>query len=148
MSSEHTPTASRSSLIVRVSSHTCALPLSEVVETMRPLAVAPVTDAPPFVIGLAIIRGAPVPVVDLGAMVAPGGASEIGRFVVVKVRERTVALAVSAVVGVRELDAGSIGEMPPLLRDCAAGVLAEVATLDCDLLFVLQAGLVLPESAP
>src|ERR1700679_1927273 len=130
--------SSRSSLLVRVKSHVCALPLTHVVETLRPLAIAAVTDAPDFVLGLSIIRGVPVPVVDLGAMIAPGTADGIGRFVVVKVGERTVALAVSSVIGVRDLREALVGDVPPLLRD-SAGVLAEVGALDRELLFVLQA---------
>ena len=44
-----------------------ALPLEHVVETMRPLPVEPLGDAPRFILGLSIVRGEPIPVVDVGA---------------------------------------------------------------------------------
>lgn len=64
-------------LLCQVGESRVALPLVHIVETMRPMAIEPLPQMPPFVSGVAIIRGAPVPVVDgatlLGASpVAPG----------------------------------------------------------------------------
>ncbi|HZE91839.1 MAG TPA: chemotaxis protein CheW, partial [Rhizobacter sp.] len=56
------------SVICRVQGRLCALPLSHVVETMRPLPTETIAGAPDFVCGLAVIRGAPVPVVDLARL--------------------------------------------------------------------------------
>src|SRR5205809_310773 len=55
-------------LIVAVRSGACALPLMHVIETMRPLPIEPMACALSFVRGISIIRGAPTPVVDLGAL--------------------------------------------------------------------------------
>ena len=64
-------------LLVRAAGRLCAVPIAHVVEVMRALPVEPIPGAPSFVPGLAIIRGAPMPVVDLGLLT--GGRSASGR---------------------------------------------------------------------
>src|SRR6185295_4576205 len=51
-------------LVVTVQSLACALPIARVIETMRPLPVRRIERAPDIVLGAAIIRGIPTPVVD------------------------------------------------------------------------------------
>jgi purine-binding chemotaxis protein CheW len=64
----------RRSLVVGVKGRLCAVPLTHVIEIMRPLPVEPISDVPLFVQGVSIIRGIPTPVVDLGALLgAPNG---------------------------------------------------------------------------
>lgn len=122
----------------------CALPVSEVVETLRPLPLRPVAGAPPAVLGVAIVRGEPTPVVDLAAAIgAPAGVAP-GRFVVVRAGERRVALAVGEVLGVRALDAARLRELPPLLRDARDGAVESIATLDGELVAVIAGARVLP----
>jgi purine-binding chemotaxis protein CheW len=132
------------SLICRVQARLCALPLAHVVETMRPLPVEAVVGAPHFVRGLAVIRGAPVPVVDtarlLGAQDAPAD-----RFVTVNAGERRVALAMGSVLGVRAVPAGSLHPLPPLLHEASADVIAAIGLLDAELLLVLHSARLLPE---
>src|ERR1039458_3558579 len=89
-------------LLCRVHGRRCALPLEHVVETMRPLPIGPLAGAPPGVSGLAVIRGAPVPVVDLSRLFSSDvGYIEVAptRFVTVRVGQRVVALAVDRVEG-------------------------------------------------
>jgi purine-binding chemotaxis protein CheW len=136
------------SLLLRVRGRLCALPLEHVVETMRPLPVNPVAGAPPYVAGLAIVRGAALPVIDLARLLGPApGASTTTRFVTVRVASRVVALGVDAVVGVRTLSTASLGELPALLRDADADAIASVGTLDAELLLVLHAARLLPTEA-
>ena len=52
-------------LVFRVLTFHCALPLEHVSETMRPLPVEPIAGVISPVAGVAIIRGGPVPVVDV-----------------------------------------------------------------------------------
>jgi chemotaxis signal transduction protein len=52
-------------LVVGVKGRLCAVPLSHVIEIMRPLPVEPISSVPSFVQGISIIRGIPTPVVDL-----------------------------------------------------------------------------------
>ena len=139
------PSAVRvSSLIVTSSSKAYAIPIAHVVETMRPLPVEPVAGMPSFLLGVSVIRGAPVPVVDLEVVVGVGR-SEVSRFVLLSLGERRVAVAVGSVVGMRELDAASIEEMAPLLRDACAEVIQGIGVLDAGLLVVLRATRLLPE---
>ena len=137
------------SLVCRLAGRLCALPLAQVVETMRPLRVEPVAAAPAFVRGVAIIRGAPVPVIDAAALVggaAQEAAQEPTRFVALRIDGRQVALAVDEVLGVRSLPAGALRELPPLLRGGPADVLASIGALDAELLFALESARVVPEA--
>ena len=47
------------SLVSRVATRLCALPVGAVIETMRRLPVEPIAGAPAFIAGLAIVRGEP-----------------------------------------------------------------------------------------
>lgn len=131
-------------LVVGVHTHVCALPLMQVIETMRPLPVEPIAGVPSFVRGVSIIRGAPTPVVDLGALVGmPGGVA--GRFVTLRVDERQVALSVDRVLGVHHLDSSTIQKLPPLFQKASKDVIEAMGTLDTQLLVVLRQGWALPD---
>jgi purine-binding chemotaxis protein CheW len=131
-------------LVARVRGRACALPLGSVVETMRPLPVTPLEGAPAWVRGLAVIRGEPVPVVDLAALLFGPAPDRPTRFVTLRVGARRVALATDGVVGVRTL-AASGAPLPPLLAEGAAAV-AAVGRLDDALLLVLSAVRLLPDA--
>jgi len=130
-------------LLVRAGDRLCAVPVAHVVEVMRPLPIAPMTGAPSFVPGLAVVRGAVVPVVDLGRLL--GGRAARGRFVSLRLGGRHAVLAVDAVVGVRALDGWLLDELPPLLRHADGDLAAAVGVLDSELLVVLRAGRLVPE---
>lgn len=127
-------------LVVAGGRHRVGIPLANVRETMRPLAHEPLHGAPRFVLGLAIIRGASVPVVDLGALFGDTtAAAELGRFVTLELDGRSVALAVSAVEGVRTLDSRAFSAMPPLFARAASDTVEALTLHDEELLFVLSA---------
>lgn len=131
-------------LVARVRGILCALPVSAVVETMRPLPVEPVAGAPPFVAGLSIVRGAPLPVLDL-AMLLGLGPGEPGRMVVIRVGERRAAILVDHVEGLRSID--EVREIPPLLSRAAREVVEAVGVLDDQLLAVLRSARLLQEAS-
>lgn len=133
-------------LLCRVEARRCGIPLAHVVETMRPLPVERLPGMPAFVLGLAVIRGAPTPVVDAAALLGREGAIP-ARFVTLSVEERRVALAVSAVTGVVPLPGPSVKALPPLLRKAGRGVVAEIGALDGGFLLILQSVLLVPEEA-
>jgi purine-binding chemotaxis protein CheW len=133
---------------------------------MRPLPVEPVAGAPSFVLGLAVIRGQPTPVIDAARLLS-SGANSVGRpapdpvlpdatapdpvsmparrFVTLRVGERTVALALDAVLEVRLLPPELLNDTPSLLGSGTESVSA-LGALDTQLLLVLEAGRLIPES--
>ncbi|HEY8551618.1 MAG TPA: chemotaxis protein CheW [Vicinamibacterales bacterium] len=128
-------------LVVRVGAQLCALPLQHVAETFRPQPARPVAGAPPFVSGVALIRGQAVPVVAAGDLLGVPS-SPPTRFVSLRVDDRLVALAVDRVVGVRSLP--DLARLPPLLTGAAREAVSAVATLDSELLVVLDAARLVP----
>jgi purine-binding chemotaxis protein CheW len=133
------------SLVCSVDTRLCAVPLEHVVETMRPLPTGVLAGAPQFVQGVSIVRGEVVPVVDVASLLG-AGESRPTRLVTISVGRRRVALAVDAVLGVRAVSGGSVGELPPLLGDVGTGVISAIGTLDAELLLVLRSARLIPES--
>jgi len=112
---------------------------------MRPLPVESISGTPPFVIGLAVIRGAAVPVIDVAVLLG-GTRSVPTRFVTFKVGERRAALVVDAVVGVRSLEKETLRDLPPLLQDAGGGAVESIGTFDAEILIVLRAIRLVPET--
>lgn len=134
------------SLVFRVHEHLCAIPVEHVVETLRPLPVIAVADAPACVLGLTVIRGEPVAVVDASRLLF-ARETEASRLVVVRVGERRVALAVGEVLGVSTIQDASLRRLPPLLGDRENAVVSQVGALDTELLLVLRSARFVPEEA-
>lgn len=134
-------------LLCQVGSVVCALPLEHVVETMRPLPIEVLSGTQPFIDGVSIIRGAPVPVVDLARLLGNGTAEARTRLVVVRVGERRAALSVGNVIGVRALQSGAGGELPPLLSGASSEVITAIGSLDARLLLLLETSRALPDSS-
>jgi purine-binding chemotaxis protein CheW len=147
-SSDDSDQSSKSGLAIvcQVRARHCALLVSRIVETMRPLPVEPLASMPPFVAGLAVIRGTPTPVIDAGALLGESAAARPTRFVVVRIGARHVALAVEGVLGVRSLDATALLELPPLLRHASNEIVSALGTLDAELLVVLGDAYLIPPS--
>lgn len=141
----------------------CAFVAADVAEVMRPLPIEGFPAMPPFVLGLAIIRGEPTPVVDVAALLgderregsagpaarahaSPDDAAPPTRFVVMRVGERRVALAVDAVLGVRPVPREALRALPPLLQQASEPIVTAIGTLDAHLLTVLAGGYLVPPS--
>ena len=113
---------------------------------MRPLPIELLPGMPPFVVGLSIVRGTPIPVVDAGLLFATSATGpDAARFVTIKVGSRRAALVVDAVIGVRDFDSASAHDLPPLLHD-AQEIVEAIGALDADLLLVLRSARIVPES--
>jgi len=130
-------------LLFRIGRRLCALPIDAVVEMLRPLPLQVLPDAPDVVIGLAVIRGEPVPVLDLHEE-RPAHRTPESRLIVLHVANRRVALGADSVIGLRPLDHQRLGPLPALLSENAATVEA-IGTLDGELLAVLSAARLVPE---
>jgi purine-binding chemotaxis protein CheW len=133
-------------LICRSDPRLCALPLGNIVETMRSLPIKPMPDMPSFLLGVAIIRGDVVPVVDVASLLGANTHSHHARFVTIKIGERRVAFAVDDVIGVRTLDNDTKVNIPPLLDSAEVSMIEAMSTLDAELLLVLQGSHLIPES--
>jgi len=135
-----TPPRPEPVVLMRCGARLCSLPVACVAETLRPLPVEYLAGAPPFVQGAAVVRGMPVPVLDLAALLgSESPAASRGRFVLVRAGERSVALAVDAVLGVRAAPSGA-ASVPPLLAEARPEAVEALQHLDRELLFVLRAG--------
>jgi len=132
-------------LLCRVGRRCCGLALDGVVEIMRPLPIEAVAGAPSFVRGLAVVRGAPVPVVDMAALLGESDAS-LQRMVTVRAGNRRLSLLVGSVIGVRAVPPAALGGLPPLLQEAAGDVVSAIGVLDAELLLLLGTGRMLPEA--
>lgn len=133
-------------LLVRAGGRVCALPLPQVIETLRPLPAAPLAGLPDFVRGAAVVRGAAIPVVDLAAFLGLEAPAAPSRFVLVRCGPRAAALAVDAVWGVASLE-GVERAATPLLGAADGGAVEALGALDGELLVQLQAARIVPDDA-
>jgi purine-binding chemotaxis protein CheW len=132
-------------LVTKVGDWLCAIPIAEVAETMRPLSTAPVPGMPLFLTGLAIIRGSPVPVVDLNGLLSLNDKRLIGRYVLIAVEKRKIALAVESVLGLRRLDDSVMHGLPPLMKEPGEQLVADIGVKDERLFLVLRAVRLIPD---
>jgi purine-binding chemotaxis protein CheW len=141
----NSPPVASYELIVQLDWTCCAIPLIDVLEVMRPLALERVAGAPNFVMGLALIRASPVPVIDLNVVVSGETSTGHKRFITLRVEDRIVALAVRSVVGIAPLDISLIRRLPPLLKNSNTSVIESITKLDSHFLVVLNAAHLLSE---
>jgi purine-binding chemotaxis protein CheW len=132
----------RNWLLCRAGSHRLALPMPAVIEIMRMLPIEEIAGAPPLVVGLCVIRGAPVAVIDTARLFGDEGA-RYQRLVTVRTGDRVVAFAANEVLGVEAIAAQAVEDLPPLLR--SGDIIAAIATRDEDLVFFLQAARAVPD---
>lgn len=130
----------RSSLIYRVGTTHCALPLEHVAETMRPLPLDELSGLPQAAGGTATVRGAKVPVIIVNRWFTRGE-TQPERLIIARAGERHLGLAVDEVTGVRDLDGDVVDRLPPLLDEAPEDV---IAALDPDLIAVLRAARIVP----
>ncbi|MFO7181288.1 MAG: chemotaxis protein CheW, partial [Pseudomonadota bacterium] len=141
------PTSAESErvLVFCVADRFCALPLSAVVETMRPLPVAPIRGAHPCVLGAAIVRGEPTPAVDLARLVFDA-TGPVTRFLRVREAPRSVVLAVGDALGVFEASALSPTVLPALLATARPEAVEALGRIDRELVLLLRGGCTVPPS--
>jgi purine-binding chemotaxis protein CheW len=128
------------------------VPLADVVEVLRPLAIEPLAGAPAYVRGVVVLRGRPTPVVDLAALLGETTDEAPRRLLSVRVEASSgragagAALAVRHVEGVRAVPLAALGGLPPLLRNRETDVVASLGVVDSRLLVVLREARIVPEA--
>ena len=96
-------------LIVQVSSRPCALMLQRGMEVLRLPELMQQQDAAAGLLGMAEIRGAVTPVLDLRVLLGlPASDVPAKRLVMLRIEDQPVALAVEAVIGVHRLAADQL----------------------------------------
>jgi purine-binding chemotaxis protein CheW len=129
-------------LLCRTTSHHFALPLANVVETMRMLPVESLAGVPTIVRGLSVIRGVPTPVIDVATLFGEQSGSG-DRLVTVRTENRAIAFVADEVVGVQAIRRDELENLPPLLNDVQS--VTAIKRLDRELLYFLQAARVVSD---
>ncbi len=115
----------------------CALPLDEVVETLRPLDTRPLAGTPPSVRGLTILRGAPAPVIDVTRLLT-GTSGEIERYIAVRAGRGPIACATGPVLGVREIEVQPPEGPAAIFTGVSKALIAGVGSIGSDPLLLLR----------
>ncbi len=134
-------------LLLRSGTRHVAIPIEAAAETFRPLPVEAVAGAPAFVLGLAVVRGAPVPVVDVAALLGVRNSAPAGRFVRVRAGTRTLVLAAESVTGVRSVPGSALLSMPRLSEGAAADAVDAIGALDEEILVLLRTARIVDDAA-
>lgn len=125
-------------LVFRAGALLCALPLEEVIETMRPLPVQPIAGTRPFVLGISVMRGVATPVVDVARLLG-GRPATVSRFVSVRTGRSPAAFATGEVLGIRPVGDTHGGRAnAALLGGAPVRLVAAVGTFGGGPLLVLQ----------
>ncbi len=100
-------------------------------------------ETPAVVLGVAMIRGAPVPILDVAALFGQAGRAE--RLILLRLGSRRVGLPAEAVLGIRPIEATELAELPALLANAPGELLTAIGTLDGELLMALETARIVPE---
>jgi len=129
-------------LMFRTAGHVAALPISHVAETLRVLPVESLSGAPPYVIGLSIIRGAPTAIVDT-ALLFGSEPTKHQRTVVVRMGACTIGLAAEEILDVRTFGTDAVARLPSLFGNVEP--VSAVTILDEMLVLILESARIISE---
>lgn len=134
------------SLVFRADTHLAAIGLEHVTEVLRPLPVEGLAGVPPYVRGICVLRGRPVPVVDIGLLLGGervAGDVHAARFVGVRTGPQTAVLAVDTVVGIRDVPMEQLHDLSSVTGSVAC---TAVGAIGREPLLLLETGRVIPDS--
>lgn len=134
------------SLVFRADTHLAAIGLEHVTEVLRPLPVEGLAGVPPYVRGICVLRGRPVPVVDIGLLLGGervAGDVHAARFVGVRTGPQTAVLAVDTVVGIRDVPMERLHDLSSVTGSVAC---TAVGAIGREPLLLLETGRVIPDS--
>jgi purine-binding chemotaxis protein CheW len=138
------PAAGVTALVFRAGPLYCALPLGEVIETMRPLHTRPLAGTPSYVRGLTILRGAPAPVIDMTRLLT-GAEAPVDRYVAVRAGRGPVACATGPVLGVRDVEVAPPEGPAALFTGVSKALIAAVGTVGTEPLLLLHSIAAVPD---
>ncbi len=125
------------SLVFGVGDLLCALALRDVVETIRPLPVQPLAGTADILLGVSVIRGLAVPVVDTARLLG-AGVERPSRFVTTRTERGPLAYATGPVIGVLPVEPDASRPPPPMLAAAATRLVVAVGVLDSRPLLFLR----------
>ena len=133
-------------VVFRIDQQRYALPLDHVNRAVRMVAVTPIPDAPPSMLGIIAMAGQMVPVIDLRRLFGQTGVKpEIQDvLLIVEIQDQTVAVIVDEVLNILEFSAKQI-QSPPAAIAQSRFLLAAVQQEDT-LILVLDASRLLPDN--
>ncbi|PRX20896.1 purine-binding chemotaxis protein CheW [Actinoplanes italicus] len=131
-------------MVFRAGPFYCALPLGEVIETMRPLETRALAGTPPYVRGLTILRGAPAPVIDMPRLLT-GVETTVDRYVAVRAGRGPIVCATGEVLGVREVHVEPPEGPAAVLAGVSRTLIAAVGTLGTEPLLLLHSIAAVPD---
>lgn len=129
-------------LLCRTGERCFAFTVRHVAETMRMLPIDLISGAPASVLGVCIIRGEPVVVVD-SARLFNDVAMRCNRLVTLRTGKRIVALAAEKIIGVQSLPADRHITLAPLLQ--RVETIESITMLDRELVYVLRTARIVPD---
>lgn len=135
---------------VRIGDQAYAIDIMAVREIRGWTAATPLPHAPPHVLGMMNLRGAILPVIDLGARLGLGPASPGPSSVVVvaQIGDAQVGLVVDAVSDILQVTEGLIQAAPDVGSADSNAFVAGVMTIDTGIVSLLALDHVLPANMP
>jgi chemotaxis signal transduction protein len=141
-------------LVCRSDAVVCAIPLQYVAEVMRMLPLERPAELPPQALGISVIRGARIPVIDAAGVfgIEPSSPSSRSapasptRVVRLTLNDRSVGLAFDDVIGVRSVDSAITDRARRAADGAPASITAAVQAADAILMDVLRSIVVLSET--
>ncbi len=118
--------------------------IADIIAVFRPAPIRSI-PGPPALLGISVARGKSVPVLDLATLLGVTEAS-VHRFLLVRVGDRQVILAVDKIEGIMRLDVQQISRLPPLLKHLDRIGISEIVTLDGELVTLLEASRLIPNN--
>lgn len=133
-------------LLVRIGGRLCGLRLGDVAEVFRPLPIESLSRAPFGVLGIALVRGRPAPVLDFSPALQRAPTPPT-RFVSMRAGERTLVLAVQQVAGITRFDESQFERTPPIVDAFAPEAVEALGRVDDEVLTLFSASKLLSEEA-
>ena len=150
MGDSRIPSPGAELISVRIGDQAYAIDIMAVREIRGWTAATPLPHAPPHVLGMMNLRGAILPVIDLGARLGLGpatpGASSV--VVVAQIGDAQVGLVVDAVSDILQVTEGLIQAAPDVGSADSTAFVAGVMTIDSGIVSLLALDNVLPANMP